>query len=150
MSKKTNDIEPQKGTQPDKKGKEKADQGWIARMLHFVARHESEDADGRSARDILNSIDSKWVLRQLSIVAIIFLFAMASITCGYLTQTLQVKRNDLKREVEDHRLRALTRNSELTREMRQSMIEERLKANGDSTLTTTPDKPFIIERDTKK
>ncbi len=132
------------------KNNDKVNKGWMARLLNFVAGHENEDIDGRITRDILKSMDGKWIRKQLRIVAVIFLFAMASITCGYMTQTLQVKRNDLKKEVEDYRYRALTRSSELTRETRQSLIEEKLKANGDSTLTATPDSPFFIERDTKK
>ncbi len=150
MSKKTDDILPSTQSQPDKEANKKAGKGWIARILQFVAGQESEDLDERSTRDILKHMDAKWIGRQLRIVAIFFVFAMASITCGYITQTLQVRCNDLKKEVEDYRYRALTRSSELTRETRQSLIEEKLKANGDSTLTATPDAPFIIERDTKQ
>ncbi len=150
MDKKTDDIIQGTDPRPDKKADKKAGKGWMARLLQFVAGHESEDPDERSTRDILKRMDAQWFGRQLRIVAVIFLFAMASITCGYITQMLQVERNDLREKVEDYRYRALTRSSELTRETRQSLIEEKLKANGDSTLTATPDAPFIIERDTKQ
>ncbi len=150
MNKKTDNILPSTQSQPDKETNKKTGKGWIASILQFVAGQESEDLDERSTRDILKHMDAKWIWRQLRIVAIFFIFAMASITSGYITQTLQVRSNDLKKEVEDYRYRALTRSSELTRETRQSLIEEKLKANGDSTLTATPDAPFIIERDTKQ
>lgn len=125
--------------------------GWLTRQLQFVVSSdaESEDPD-ENMRDLLRHIDGAWVRRQMRWVALVFVFAMLSITNGYITQTLQMKRNALKNEVEDYAFRSLTRSSQLTRETRQSLIEERLKANGDSTLTPTPDAPFLIERDGKQ
>lgn len=122
---------------------------WLYRYLHILVgqENEKEDPDDLSPGDILRQMNGKWIQSQIGFVLLIFIFSLTNITFGYMTKELQIKRNNLKTEVDDYHFRSLTRSSQLTRETRQSIIEERLKANGDSTLTATPDLPLIVERE---
>ncbi len=122
--------------------------GWWGRLKQQLLRgdNESEDPEERSLRDVINQIDGPWLLRQVPLMLAFFLFGVLSITARYAKEEKQIRINMLQKEVADYRYRALTRSSQLTERTRQSRIEERLKAQGDSTLLPSSEAPFIIPR----
>lgn len=120
----------------------------IGRFKQFILKgeNEREDSEELKLRELISQLSWKWVLRQLPLLASMFLFAFLSITARYATQTKDVYINELEKNINDYRNRVLTRSSELTERKRQSKIEEALKAMGDSTLTVTSEAPFLIPK----
>lgn len=107
---------------------------------------ESEIGEGKSLREAVKAmhIDGRWFFRQIPLLLLIFGGFLLMVTNRYQAQQEIIEKEQLQRDVEDWRYRALTRSSELTTLTRQSQIEERLKQLGDSTLTTSKEPPFTI------
>lgn len=107
---------------------------------------ESEVSEGKSLRDVVRTmdIDGRWFFRQIPLLLIILLGILLMVTNRYQAQQEIIEKEQLQKDVEDWRFKALTRSSELTTRSRQSQIEERLKQMGDSQLTTPKEPPFTI------
>ena len=82
----------------------------------------------------------RWKMLLL-ILAGIFLY----ITNGYQAQVEMMKETELEAELKDWRYRSITRVSELTLLCRQSQLEQKLREQGDSTMTTSKEPPFVIK-----
>ena len=107
---------------------------------------ESDAAEGRNLREVVKSmnIDGRWFLNQIPLFLLILLGILLMVTNRYQAQQEMIQKEQLLKDVEDWRYRALTRSSELTTATRQSQIEERLKQMGDSTLVPSKEPPFTI------
>lgn len=107
---------------------------------------ESEANESKSISDVVRSIriDGQLFFRQIPLLLLILAGILLMVTNRYQAQQEIIKKEQLQKEVEDWRFRALTRSSELTTKTRQSQIEERLKLLGDSALTTPKEPPFTI------
>jgi len=90
------------------------------------------------------NIDGRWFFHQIPLFLLILGGILLMVTNRYQAQQEIIEKEQLQRDVEDWKYRSLTRSSELTTRTRQSQIEERLKALGDSTLSTPKEPPFTI------
>lgn len=107
--------------------------------------NEQEHGLKESLRGV--SIDSKWMFKQLPLLLTITAGFMVMVGGRYQAQQEMIERARLEEETKDWKIRYITQHSELTRMMRQSQIEERLKQAGDSTLIQRPEKPYIIYKE---
>ena len=107
---------------------------------------ESDANESKSIGDVVRSIkiDGEMFFRQIPLLLLILAGILLMVTNRYQAQQEIIKKEQLQKEVEDWRFRSLTRSSELTKNTRQSQIEERLKAMGDSSITTPKEPPFTI------
>ena len=107
---------------------------------------ESDANESKSIGDVVRSIkiDGEMFFRQIPLLLLILAGILLIVTNRYQAQQEIIKKEQLQKEVEDWRFRSLTRSSELTTKTRQSQIEERLKAMGDSSITTPKEPPFTI------
>ncbi len=107
---------------------------------------ETEASEGRSLKETVKkmNIDGRWFFKQIPLFLLILGGILLMVTNRYQAQQEIIEKEKLERDVEDWKFRALTRSSELTTRTRQSQIEERLKALGDSALTIPKEPPFTI------
>ncbi len=107
---------------------------------------ESEAAGSKNFRDMVRTmnIDGGWFFRQIPFLLFILFCILFMVTNRYQAQQEIIEKEQLQREVEEWRYKALTRSSELTTRTRQSQIEERLKNLGDSLLKAPTEPPFTI------
>ena len=107
---------------------------------------ESDANESKSIGDVVRSIkiDGEMFFRQIPLLLLILAGILLMVTNRYQAQQEIIQKEQLQKEVEDWRFRSLTRSSELTTKTRQSQIEERLKAWGDSSITTPKEPPFTI------
>lgn len=120
----------------------------FGRFKQFILRgeNETEDSEEPKLRELMSKLNWRWVLRQLPLLAALFLFGFLSITARYAAQAKDLRINKLEKDIKDYNNRVLTRSSNLIERKRQSKIEEALKAMGDSTLTATSEAPFLIPK----
>ncbi len=118
---------------------------WRGRMLKALL-HESdtEETEEASLRDIVRKMDGKWCMRQMPFVFIVVCFCCVLVTNRYRAQWQLIEQDELRGKLEDITYRADALRSELTEKTRQSMIERRLKSNGDSTLLPSVEQPYVI------
>ncbi len=116
------------------------------RLWNSMFTEGETEGDGRSMREVMQSmsIDGKWFFKQIPLFLLIIFGILLLVTNRYQAQQEIIEKEELQKEVEDWRYRSLTRSSELTTMTRQSKIEERLKALGDSTLAPAKVPPFTI------
>ena len=107
---------------------------------------ELDAGEGKGLREAIQGmhIDGRWFFRQIPLLLLILGGFLLMVTNRYQAQQEIIKKEELQKDVEDWKYKALTRSSELTTQTRQSQIEERLKQLGDSTLTTSKEPPFTI------
>ncbi len=107
---------------------------------------ETDAGEGKNLKDVVRAmhIDGRWFFRQIPFLLFILFCILLMVTNRYQAQQEIIEKEQLQHDVEEWRYKALTRSSELTTLTRQSQIEERLKAYGDSTLTAPKEPPFTI------
>ena len=107
---------------------------------------ETDAGEGKSMKDVVRAmqIDGRWFFRQIPFLLFILFCILLMVTNRYQAQQEIIEKEQLQHDVEEWRYKALTRFSELTTLTRQSQIEERLKAYGDSALTAPQEPPFTI------
>ncbi|MBP5380304.1 MAG: hypothetical protein J6Y39_01045 [Bacteroidaceae bacterium] len=107
---------------------------------------ETESGESKSLKEVVQSmnIDGRWFFQQIPLLLLILLGILLMVTNRYQAQQEIIEKEELQHAVEDWRFRSLTRSSELTTRTRQSKIEERLKALGDTTLAPATEPPFTI------
>ena len=96
-----------------------------------------------SIRQVLDAAP-RWFLNQWKMLILVLAGIFLYITNGYQAQVEIMKETELEAELKDWRYRSITRVSELTQLCRQSQLEQRLREQGDSTLTTSKVAPYII------
>jgi cell division protein FtsL len=91
--------------------------------------------------DILNTT---FIRRQIGVILIIFVFILIYISNRYSCQQNLIKIDQLTKDLQDAKYRALSSNSELTEQSRESKVLEKLKSNKDSVLHIPTQPPYII------
>ena len=107
---------------------------------------ELEAGDSKSLTEAIRqmNIDGRWFFKQIPLLLLILGGILLMVTNRYQAQQEIIEKEELQKKVEDWRYRSLTRSSELTTCTRQSQIEEKLKAMGDSLLKAPTEPPFTI------
>ena len=108
---------------------------------------DDDEVDEETAAGLRQILDAapRWFLSQWKMVLLILAGIFLYITNGYQSQVEMMKETELEAELKDWRYRSITRVSELTQLCRQSQLEQKLREQGDSTLTPSKVAPFIIE-----
>ena len=97
-----------------------------------------------SVRQMLDAAP-RWFLNQWKMLLLVLAGIFLYITNGYQAQVEMMKETELEAELKDWRYRSITRVSELTQLCRQSQLEQKLREQGDSTLTPSKVAPYIIK-----
>ena len=107
---------------------------------------DDDEVDELTAANIRQMLDAapRWFLSQWKMLLLILAGIFLYITNGYQAQVEIMKETELEAELKDWRYRSITRVSELTLLCRQSQLEQKLREQGDSTLTPSKVAPFII------
>ena len=107
---------------------------------------DDDEVDELTAANIRQMLDAapRWFLSQWKMLLLILAGIFLYITNGYQAQVEMMKETELEAELKDWRYRSITRVSELTLLCRQSQLEQKLREQGDSTLTPSKVAPFII------
>ena len=107
---------------------------------------DDDEVDELTAANIRQMLDAapRWFLSQWKMLLLVLAGIFLYITNGYQAQVEMMKENELEAELKDWRYRSITRVSELTQLCRQSQLEQKLREQGDSTLTPSKVAPFII------
>lgn len=130
---------------------EQAQNGWRKRVLNILMPEgDFEEAEDINLKEAIKSVNGRWFIHQMPLFGLVLIGMLGVITNRYQSQQELIERDELEKQVADIRYRSLTRNSELTQKTRQSMVEERLKALGDTTLLPSVDAPFIINTNETK
>lgn len=151
MTEKMNDNEMLENTEPiqDNVAPEVQEAGNRPKDKLISSLLEEEEGCGETRhyhwKDLLLS-DGQWIRRQIPLIILIVLGIIFYITNRYQAQKDIIELSQLQNELKDMKFRVLTRSSELTLKTRQSKLELQLKALDDSTLTSSGEAPFIIER----
>lgn len=108
---------------------------------------DDDEVDELTAANIRQMLDAapRWFLSQWKMLLLILAGIFLYITNGYQAQVEMMKETELEAELKDWRYRSITRVSELTQLCRQSQLEQKLREQGDSTLTPSKVAPFIIK-----
>ena len=85
------------------------------------------------------------IRRQIWVLVLITIFTCIYISNRYSCQQSTIEIDKLQRELQDAKYRALSSNSLLTEQCRQSHILEMLRTNNDSTLHISNQPPYIIK-----
>lgn len=94
-------------------------------------------------RHVLEALP-QWILRQWKLLLLCLAGTFLYITNGYQAQMEMMEETALEAELKDWRYRSITRVSDLTMLCRQSLLEERLRQQGDTTLLPNKVAPFVI------
>jgi len=107
---------------------------------------DDDEVDELTAANIRQVLDAapRWFLSQWKMLLLILAGIFLYITNGYQAQVEMMKETELEAELKDWRYRSITRVSELTQLCRQSQLEQKLREQGDSTLTPSKVAPFVI------
>ena len=107
---------------------------------------DDDEVDELTAANIRQMLDAapRWFLSQWKMLLLVLAGIFLYITNGYQAQVEMMKENELEAELKDWRYRSITRVSERTQLCRQSQLEQKLREQGDSTLTPSKVAPFII------
>ena len=115
------------------------------KLMRSLVRDDDE-VDEMTAAGIRQMLDAapRWFLSQWKMLLLVLAGIFLYITNGYQAQVEMMKETELEAELKDWRYRSITRVSELTQLCRQSQLEQKLREQGDSTLTPSKVAPFII------
>ncbi|MBR4130542.1 MAG: hypothetical protein IKU02_06430 [Bacteroidaceae bacterium] len=107
---------------------------------------DDDEVDEMTAAGLRQMLDAapRWFLSQWKMLLLILAGIFLYITNGYQAQVEMMKETELEAELKDWRYRSITRVSELTQLCRQSQLEQKLREQGDSTLTPSKVAPYII------
>jgi len=107
---------------------------------------DEDEADELTVEGIRQMLDAapRWFLSQWKLLLLCLVGIFLYVTNGYQAQMELMKESELESELKDWRYRSITRVSELTLLCRQSQLEQKLREQGDSTLTPSKVAPFII------
>ena len=89
-------------------------------------------------------LKAKFIRRQMGVIMIAFIFTIIYISNRYSCQQSLIKIDKLNKELQDAKYRALSSNSELTEQSRESKVLEKLRSNKDSVLHIPTQPPYII------
>lgn len=115
------------------------------KLMHSLVSDDDEvdELTVASLRQMLDAIP-RWFLSQWKLLLLCLAGIILYVTNGYQAQVEMMKETELEAELKDWRYRSITRVSELTRLCRQSQLEQKLREQGDSTLTPSKVAPYTI------
>ena len=146
-SKKKTKEEPQ-DTPTDEESEEKAEFQTFKEVLNEQAREDEEPMSNNfTLRKILGGdiLSAKMMRSQIWLIIIIVLFVIVYISNRYSVQKNLLEIDNLNKELQDVKYKALSSSSQLTEKSRESHVLELLKQNNDSTLKMPEQPPYIIE-----
>ena len=117
----------------------------LDKLKEFTEKDEDMDSSV-SLKSILGGdfLTAQFMRKQLGVIILIAIFFVLYISNRYTNQAELIEIDNLKKELDDARFNALTRNSELTAKSRQSYVEDFLRNSKDSTLEISSNPPYII------
>lgn len=135
--------EPHKPHKPNEPEESVSDKEKLMRSLVS----DDDEVDELTVDSIRQMLDAapRWFLSQWKLLLLCLVGIFLYITNGYQAQVEMMKETELEAELKDWRYRSITRVSELTLLCRQSQLEQKLREQGDSTLTPSKVAPFIIK-----
>ena len=115
-------------------------------LSSLIKDDDEEMPDLHHVKDLMRvlSIDGQWFKRQIGVILLIVAGIIWYITNRYQAQQEMIEEDKLRAELADWKFRSMTKTSELTLHTRQTFLEDRLKALGDSTLKASAVPPFIL------
>jgi preprotein translocase subunit SecF len=129
----------------------KAEAEEIDKSLSEVIREQATEDEAPqsrtfSLRKILGGdiLSTSFMRRQIWLFLLIALFIVVYIANRYSCQQDIIEIDALQKELKDAKYKALSSNSKLTEESRQSNVLDMLKNNKDSTLKLPTQPPYII------
>ncbi len=129
----------------------KAEAEEIDKSLSEVIREQATEDEAPqsrtfSLRKILGGdiLSTSFMRRQIWLFLLIALFIVVYIANRYSCQQDIIEIDVLQKELKDAKYKALSSNSKLTEESRQSNVLDMLKNNKDSTLKLPTQPPYII------
>ena len=138
-------LEPTEETEAKEEKHPVSDGEKLTRSL-FSDDDEGDEQSIASLRQMLDAAP-QWFLSQWKMLLLVLAGIFLYITNGYQAQVEMMKETELEAELKDWRWRSITRVSELTQLCRQSQLEQKLRQQGDSTLTPGKVAPFTITVD---
>ena len=135
--------EPNEPHKPNEQEESVSDKEKLMRSLVS----DDDEVDELTVDSIRQMLDAapRWFLSQWKLLLLCLVGIFLYITNGYQAQVEMMKETELEAELKDWRYRSITRVSELTLLCRQSQLEQKLREQGDSTLTPSKVAPFIIK-----
>lgn len=120
----------------------------LKEVLNEQAREDEEPMSNNfTLRKILGGdiLSAEMMRGQIWLIIIIVLFVIVYISNRYSVQKNLLEIDNLNKELQDVKYKALSSSSQLTERSRESHVLELLKQNNDSTLKMPEQPPFIIE-----
>lgn len=120
----------------------------LKEVLNEQAREDEEPMSNNfTLRKILGGdiLSAEMMRSQIWLIIIIVLFVIVYISNRYSVQKNLLEIDNLNKELQDVKYKALSSSSQLTERSRESHVLELLKQNNDSTLKMPEQPPFIIE-----
>lgn len=138
--------EPNKPNEPHKPNEPEESVSDKEKLMRSLVSDDDE-VDELTVDSIRQMLDAapRWFLSQWKLLLLCLVGIFLYITNGYQAQVEMMKETELEAELKDWRYRSITRVSELTLLCRQSQLEQKLREQGDSTLTPSKVAPFIIK-----
>ena len=112
-----------------------------------ASRSKASTESTLSLREILfgDFLLGTFLRRQIGFILFLVLLGIFYISNRYAAQQEIIEEETLRKELVEKKNYALTQYAELTMASRQSGLEQRLRAFGDSLLTTSNEPPFVIQ-----
>ena len=138
--------EPNEANEPHKPNEQEESVSDKEKLMRSLVSDDDE-VDELTVDSIRQMLDAapRWFLSQWKLLLLCLVGIFLYITNGYQAQVEMMKETELEAELKDWRYRSITRVSELTLLCRQSQLEQKLREQGDSTLTPSKVAPFIIK-----
>lgn len=130
----------------DEKSGDGTAESFISVIKGSAVEEEKSNASDLNLAKILGGdiLNSAFLRQQIGVILIIFGFILIYISNRYSCQQNLIKIDRLTKELQDAKYRALSSNSELTEQSRESKVLEKLKEGNDSTLHIPTQPPYII------
>lgn len=129
----------------------KGDTGNTAEAFLSIIKGQAEEGEKGNISDLNlakilggDILNTKFLRQQIGVIVVVFLFIIIYISNRYSCQQNLIKIDKLNKELQDAKYRALSSNSELTEQCRESKVLEKLRDSNDSTLHVSTQPPYII------
>ena len=120
----------------------------IRKIKETVKEEDPKLSSTLTLRTILGGdfLVGRFLRGQIRFILLLMLLGIAYITNRYVAQQEIIEEESLRKELTEKKNYMLTQYSELTEQSRQSILEQRLRAIGDSTLIAPKEPPFFIPK----
>jgi len=119
----------------------------LAEVIKEQAKEEDSFSSNFTLRKILGGdiLSTNAMKRQVGLLLLITAFVIVYITNRYRCQNYQIEIDNLKKELQDAKYKALSSSSQLTEKSRESNVLDMLKNNNDSLLHISQQPPYYIK-----